>query len=406
MLWLYIFLACLVGLVIGFLIAWLLRSGQLKTARGLAEELYSRNKLQADAQSQAMLESVKSVFKDLSSDALSRSSQQFLQLAETRLTTERQAATSELDTKKQLIDQHLLKITSELEKVASLVTDFEKDRTNKFGELSAGIRGLTSQSEGLRSITTSLREALSSTQSRGQWGQRMAEDVLRLAGFVEGVNYSKQQQAPDSRDRPDFTFFLPRDLTLNMDAKFPLSNYLRFLEATNDSEKESFRRDFLRDVRARLKEVTTRDYINAEGKTVDYVLLFIPNESVFAFIHEQDKTIMDEALQNHVILCSPMTLFAVLAVIHQSVQNFALEQASNEILSLFGSFKKQWLLFVKKLDSLGERIESVAKEYDALATTRRRQLEKPLDKIEDLRAARALPVDTGSEEGGEAEEPE
>jgi DNA recombination protein RmuC len=276
----------------------------------------------------------------------------------------------------------------------------------KFGELSKGIQSLTDQSIDLRKMTNTLREALSSTQSRGQWGQRMAEDVLRLAGFVDGVNYTKQQQAQGSRDRPDFTFFLAKDLSLNMDVKFPGSNYIRYLESTNESEKETLRKDFIRDVRTRVKEVTTRDYINPEGKTVDYVLLFIPNESIYAFIHEQDKTLMDEALQNHVVLCSPMTLFAVLAVIHQSVQNFALEQASNEILSLFGAFRKQWVLFVKKLESLGERIQSVAKEYDALATTRRRQLEKPLDKIDDLRAAKALPIEIATDEVEEAEEAE
>jgi DNA recombination protein RmuC len=119
---------------------------------------------------------------------------------------------------------------------------------------------------------------------------------------------------------------------------------------------------------------------------------------VYAFIHEQDHSIFDDVIKNHVIFCSPITLFAVLAVIRQAVENFALEKTSNEILSLFGSFKKQWDEFIKKLELLGKRIEDVQKEYDSLRSTRRRQLEKPLNKIEALRTQRELPLSADTEE--------
>ncbi len=137
----------------------------------------------------------------------------------------------------------------------------------------------------------------------------MAEDVLRLAGFIENVNYVKQKAVEGGRSIPDFTFLLPNDLKLNMDVKFPLDNYMRFLEAHSESDKEKFRSNFLRDVKARVKEITSREYINPEMNTVDYALLFIPNEQVYAFIHEQDSSIIDEGLKNKVIFCSPMTLY-------------------------------------------------------------------------------------------------
>jgi DNA recombination protein RmuC len=184
---------------------------------------------------------------------------------------------------------------------------------------------------------------------------------------------------------------LPRDLKLNMDVKFPLDNYMKFLEAPSELEKTKYCNDFLRDVKARIKEVTTREYINPEQNTVDYVLLFIPNEQIYSFIHEQDNSILDNGIKNRVVLCSPVTLFAVLAVIRQAVDNFALEQTSNEILSLLGAFKKQWDAFIKKLDLLGKRIEDTQKEYESLMSTRRRQLERPLNRIEDIRAERHLP---------------
>jgi DNA recombination protein RmuC len=283
-------------------------------------------------------------------------------------------------------------MTSKLEDVSRVMSELEKDRVKKFGELASQLTIANQQSAALMQTTNLLREALASTKARGQWGERMAEDVLRLAGFIEDVNYFKQKSIDEARSRPDFTFLLPRDLKLNMDVKFPLDNYIRFLETDTDTEKSRFRNDFLRDVKNRVKEVTSREYINPEQNTVDYVLLFIPNEQIYSFIHEQDSSILDEGIKNRVIFCSPITLFAVLAVIRQAVDNFALEKTSNEILSLLGSFKNQWNEFLKKMDLLGKRIADAQKEYEALTTTRRRQLERPLNKIDDLRTQRGLPI--------------
>jgi DNA recombination protein RmuC len=129
------------------------------------------------------------------------------------------------------------------------------------------------------------------------------------------------------------------------------------------------------------------------------VLLFIPNEQIYAFIYEQDSLILDEGLRNKVLFVSPLTLFAVLAIIRKAVDSFALEETSNEILSLLGSFKKQWDEFQKRFEVLGKRIEDAQKEYEALTTTRRRQLEKPLNRIEELRNQRGLPpAPAGDEE--------
>ncbi len=108
--------------------------------------------------------------------------------------------------------------------------------------------------------------------------------------------------------------------------------------------------------------------------------------------------ILDEGLRNKVLFVSPLTLFAILGIIRKAVDCFALEQTSNEILSLLGSFKKQWDEFQKKFDVLGKRIEDAQKEYESLTTTRKRQLERPLNKIEELRSQRGLPPAIGPDE--------
>jgi len=347
------------GVLVGLGLAFLLRIVQAKGAEALARETK---------------EAVDTMLKEL----------------DTRLLTERQLTAKELEAKKELIDQQLSRMNRDLETLSFLIKELEKDRATKFGELDRQLKASQEQTEALLQATNSLREALSSSKARGQWGERMAEDVLRLAGFVEDVNYLKQKAIDGSRARPDYTFLLPKGLKLNMDVKFPLDNYLRYLEAKSEMEKAKYRKEFLRDVRARITEIATRDYIDLEQNTLDYVLLFIPNEQIYAFIHEQDSTILDESLKKRVVPCSPLTLFAVLAVIRQAVDNFSLEQTSTEILALFGSFKKQWDLFFNKLQALGRAINNLQKEYETLITTRRRQLERPLNRIEEIRKARTI----------------
>jgi DNA recombination protein RmuC len=298
---------------------------------------------------------------------------------------ERELVGRELDGKKSLIDQQLGSMNAKLDQVSTLMQALEADRERKFGELS---EQLTLQHEGVTSLlqtTQSLREALSSTKARGQWGERMAEDVLQLAGFVENINYRKQKAMQSARGVPDFTFLLPNDLLLHMDVKFPLDNYLRYCDAASDLERKRYKDDFLKDVKARVRELSARDYIDAAGTTVDFVLCFIPNEQLYAFIHENDAGIIDEAVRRRVVFCSPLTLFAVLALIRQMVENFQLARTSDEILGLLGQFAEQWKKFVTQMDKVGARIEAAGREYETLVGTRRRALEKPLHKIEDLR---------------------
>ncbi len=396
--WLSILIGLFIGFMLGLLVSLVLRLQQGKTAKELAEELFHESEAQRKANIDAILENIKASFGNLSLEALSKSTEEFLKLAKSRLESEREISLKELDGKKGLIDQQLQQMTSKLENVSTVIKELEKDRVEKFGELASHLNTATQQTTALMQTTSQLREALASTKVRGQWGERMAEDVLRLAGFIENVNYLKEKTIEGAGSRPDFTFFLPGNLKLNMDVKFPLNNYIKFLETDVELEKVKFRSDFLRDVRARIKEVTSREYINPEQSTLDYVLLFIPNEQVYSFIHEQDSSILDEGLKNRVIFCSPITLFAVLAVIRQSVDNFALERTSNEILSLFGVFKKQWDEFLKKLDVLGKRIEDTQKEYESLATTRRRQLERPLNKIDNLREEKGILISADDNE--------
>ncbi len=330
------------------------------------------------ARSSAQLQSD---FQKFSLDALSRVSDQVIKLSS-------EMGAKQLDSKKELIDQELRQMNTQLGKVSDLMNSLEKDREAKFGQL-------TNQLGHLSETTSKLGEVLGSSKSRGDLGEMMAEDVLRHAGFQEHLNYVKQKMISGVGSKPDFTFLLPKNLRLNMDVKFPFDNYGKFVQSDSPADKEKFRSAFFKDVKDKIKEVTSRDYINPEQNTLNCVILLIAIEPVYAFIYQEDRSILSLAAKERVILCSPVTLLAVLAVIRQTVDNFNLGQTSSEILDLLASFKSQWHKFLEKLETVGKRIDDAQKEYQDLTTTRKKQLEKPLSKIESLQ--KGLPASSTGE---------
>jgi DNA recombination protein RmuC len=342
---------------------------------------------------QAMESKLSETFKALSLDALSKNSDEFLKLAEKALEAKTFEGKKELESKKELIDQNIEAIGKTLSEVQKRIEDVGRTSGEKFSEVTTLIKKHEDVTSKLKETTERLSHALASPKKRGEWGERMAEDIIRLIGMVEGINYMKQKTLESSSGRPDYTFFLPNNLKINMDVKFPVDNYIHYLNAEAEHDRKRFRDELLKNTKVMIKQVTTRDYINPSENTIDYVIIFIPNEQVFSFINESDTTIMDEALKQKVILCSPFTLYAVLAVIRQAVENFNLEKTASEILKLLGEFSQQWNAYKEKFRLMGERLDAAKKEYDTLITTRTNMLERPLKKIEDLRGQKAIDLE-------------
>ena len=300
-------------------------------------------------------------------------------------------ADERLGATREVIDLQLRGLSGELRRMSETVTRLEADRGRQHGELTAQLRATVDQTAQLTATAGALRDVLANPQARGQWGERMAEDILSVAGLVEGVSYARQRALPGGTV-PDFTFWLPNDRCLHMDAKFPVANYARFLEARGEHDRAGYATAFLRDVRARIHELGSRGYVDPGAGTLEYVLAFIPNESIYAFIHERDPTVVDTALRRGVVLCSPLSLFAVLAVVRQAAESAAVERTSGEILSALGAFDCQWGQFCSALDKVGRALDGADRAYRELAGTRRRALERPLRRVEELRREGGLPV--------------
>ena len=122
------------------------------------------------------------------------------------------------------------------------------------------------------------------------------------------------------------------------------------------------------------------------GGTVDYVMVFIPNESIYAFIHQSDPGILDYALAKRIVLCSPITLYAVLSLMRQSVESFHLEEQASEIMNVLGEFRQQWQKYVEQMDTVDKRLDSVRTALDELRGVRTRQLDKRVERIDLLQS--------------------
>lgn len=407
------------GLIIGGIVAWLIASSRAKSSEAVNNELRQqiqqkdddikkiRAELDAERELKAKLEEsqkhlkeeierfetikeeLSKTFSSISLDALSKNSAEFLKLAEEKLKSQTIESKKELEGKKELIDQSVETIAKTLTEMQHKLSEVEKGSV-KISTLVEHHADITSK---LKDTTEHLKQALASSKKRGEWGERMAEDILRLVGLVEGINYIKQKTLEGSSGRPDYTFFLPNSLKINMDVKFPLENYQNYLDAQTEHDKKRFKEELIRNTKTMIKQVTNRAYIDTADNTVDYVIVFIPNEQVYGFVNEADPTIMDEALKQKVILCSPFTLYAVLAVIRQAVGNFNLEKTASEILMLLGEFSKQWGLYKERFEAMGKRLDDAKKEFDLLVTTRSNMLDRPLKKIDDLRKQKAIALD-------------
>ncbi len=320
-------------------------------------------------------EQLREAFSSLAVDALDANSKRL---------GEQTAAT--LDTKKQLIDKSIEAINERLNQLGQFVNKTEADRRESLGNLNQSIASLSS-------TAGELHQVLASTQRRGAWGERMADDILRLVGLIENVNYTKQSGAEAESGRPDFTFFLPNDLKVNMDVKFPLDAYRAYLDAEDDDARAAHLKSLATALKGHIRAVAGRGYIDPKAPTVDYVILFVASEQILSLVLAEQPDLIDEALAKKIVLTGPMSLYAMLAVIRQVAEHASIMDTADEVISLLAAFNKQWQNFQEQMDTVGKSIDKTQRDFEALHTTRTNMLQRPIDKIEALRQQRGIDVE-------------
>jgi DNA recombination protein RmuC len=233
--------------------------------------------------------------------------------------------------------------------------------------------------EGLQVSTEGLKNLLANNRLRGEWGEQVAEDLLMAAGFVEKVNYEKQKST--SEGRPDFTILLPDGYRLNVDAKFPFDDLITYQEAKTEADKKRALSAFSTAVKQKVKEVSTKDYIDPENQTLDFVVMFIPNEMIFSFVYEKMPDINEFASSRKVVLAGPFGFTAVLRLVLQAHKNFHHEKSLVQILGLISKFQEEYTKFGESMDRLGRQIDTAQKTFLEVEGTRNRQLTRVVEQI-------------------------
>ena len=233
--------------------------------------------------------------------------------------------------------------------------------------------------EGLQISTEGLRNLLANNRLRGEWGEQVAEDLLMAAGFVEKVNYLKQSTTTEGR--PDFTILLPDGFRLNVDAKFPFDDLITYQEAKSPAEKKRALASFNTSIRNKIKGITSKDYIDAENQTLDFVVMFIPNEMIFSFVYEMLPDINQYASERKVVLAGPFGFTAVLRMIMQAHKNFHHEKSLMQILGLISKFQEEYEKFGDSMDRLGKQIDTAQRTFMEVEGTRSRQLTRVVEQI-------------------------
>ena len=273
-----------------------------------------------------------------------------------------------------------------------------KEFLEKTGEIKSSITGVDQQTRNLISV-------LNNNQSRGQWAEFQVEDLLEIMEYKEGIHYETQKRMA-SDTIPDFTFFLPENKTINMDSKFPLTNYMEIAKLNRDLENETLdeiaRREIIESIKnknkefldkaikTKIDETSSREgYISAEEGTVDFVLMYIPLENLYHFLLTSEiganrVPVIQYAFSKKVILVSPQTLMAYLETIRHSMKLFSLQTDTKNILATHEKVKIEIRKFIESFDDVTKRLDQTVKSFDTLKTTRVNKLEKSFEELDSV----------------------
>lgn len=305
---------------------------------------------------------------------------QVITVAKDKLAGDKEEIKTDLANKRDQIKDLITEIRRELKLTEDKVAKNDERIISSFSSLKNELETYKQLTSELRGSTDDLKKVLSNNQMRGAFGERVAEDLLKMAGFVNGFDYLIQSQV--GPNRPDVTILLPDKTKVNIDVKFPYSNLQKYTETQNKNEKNTFMEQFRKDVKEKIKQVATREYINPEEQTVDFAIVFIPSEMIFSFIYDQLNDVWEDAMSKKIILAGPYSFTALLRLIKQAHSNFQVQTNIVQIINLIGKFKAEYEKFNEEFEKVGKRIDEASKQFTTVATTRTRQLSRVIDQID------------------------
>jgi len=255
-----------------------------------------------------------------------------------------------------------------LEKVDQKIAELEQKRERAYGDLGRQLESLNTVQQRMHTETTKLSTALSTTRTAGTWGEVQLRRVVELAGMMEHCDFTEQTTFTDSAGkvgRPDLIVSLPGGQRIAIDAKAPTEAFREAAVETDPAKRLAKLREHAAKVRGHIEALADRDYWAQIQPSPEYVVLFLPGDSFMSAAIESDPSIMDRAINQRVLLATPMTLVALLKAANYGWTQDALSRNAQEISRLGRELYDRVSGFAEHLGRAGGGLTSAVKHFNA-----------------------------------------
>jgi DNA recombination protein RmuC len=306
------------------------------------------------------LADLREAFKALSADALKQSAPEFLRLAEERFGKFQETAKGDLAQRQEAIKTLVEPLKQQLETYQKRLQQSESAQSSAFGEVKKHLETLAQSNQTLAQETQQFRMVLKSNQARGRWGEETLRRVVEAAGMSAHCDFSEQSKGDEGK--PDLIVRLPGDRFIIVDAKVPDFDFLNALESAEPAKRAESLVAHAAKLKATIKSLAERDYPNQFPNALDYVVLFLPAESLFSAALEGDQDLIVWAAGKRILLTTPASLIALLRSVSVSWQQHAQTENAQKIAEA----AQELFLRVAKFTEHFERIrDGLAKANDA-----------------------------------------
>ena len=362
--------------VAGTVAGWLIAHRWFVSERSMAQERSAARESELQAQINFLKESarqrtedvqaLKDAFAALAADALHKNNSVFVDLAKEKLGEQQKEAKTDLEMRKQAVEDLLQPVKASLEKLGVETSALELKRENAYATVLTEIGNIKQTHELLRGETNQLVSALRDSGTRGAWGGLQLKRCIEFAGMVQYCSFDLEKfvrlESGESQ-RPDCVLYLPNKRTIIVDAKTPMD---AFLQAINTADPEERKRQMFRhaaQVRAHLDVLETKAYWKQFPDSPDFVICFLPKEALFSAALEADPTLIEYG-SGRVILSTPTTLIALLKAIAYGWQQADSARDVQVIKETAMSLYDKVAGLYEAFSALGDRLKSAAKAWE------------------------------------------
>ncbi len=340
-----------------------------ETARAVAVselDLLRRTQDEVAARAEEERARLAGTFAELSAQALAMNNEQFLALAAAKLNESRAAAQGDLTQRQQAIAQLLNPLSETLARYERGLQEIEVERKGAYASLSERVAALHVGHEQLQKETRNLVTALRSPHTRGRWGEMTLRRAVEAAGMIEHCDFEEQKSAVTDEGllRPDMIVHLPGGGAVVIDSKVPLDAFLQFSEAEDEQTRKALLEKHARQLRTHVEQLAKKEYWKQFERSPEFVVAFIPGESLLAAACEADPTLQDYALGKGIVLATPNTLVAALRTIALSWQQETLAENAREVQQLGAELYERLRTMTGHMQTLQRSLTSSVDAYN------------------------------------------